>query len=113
MGVPGRKAAAWTRASRDRDAEIYHGYAVVLYRQALLAPGVEGMAGQAGRDLIGDESTRPQLSRNGAEGPVGRLALSALRRWQARAAGHTFATRLADFSREALPGCPVMREAHA
>lgn len=88
MNVPGRNAAAWSRASRDRDAEIYRRYAVVLYRQALLALGDEGMAGQADRDLISDGSTRPQVSRKGAEGTVGRLALSALRRCREMAAGH-------------------------
>jgi len=88
MKVPGRNAAARTRASRGRDAEIYRRYAVVLYRQALLALRDEGMAGQADRYPIGDGSTRPQVSRKGAEGRVGRLALSALRRCHEMSAGH-------------------------
>jgi hypothetical protein len=61
MGVAGKKAAARTGASRDRDADVYDRYAVALYRQALLAFGDEGMAGHA---------------------------LSALRRCQELAAGH-------------------------
>jgi hypothetical protein len=91
MGVPGRKAAARTSASRDPDAEIYDRYAVGLYRQALLA--------------LGDEGMRSRLSQEGAAGTVRGLALSALRRCQELAAGHN--RRAPGQLTEDLPGRPL------